>query len=383
LYGTAVSGGTSDNGTVFAVNIDGTGFTTLHSFPETFGSSLAGNAGTNGDGASPWGGLILSSNTLYGTAHYGGNSFMGLTGGGTVFAIKTDGTGFEAIHSFSGGDGANPSAALIVSGTTLYGTTYGGTVFAVKTDGSGFTVLHEFAPPSYSGTNNDGFFPWAGLVLSGDTLFGTARNGGMSGNGTVFAVKRSGTTFTTLHSFSARTGSPPVNSDGAIPVAPLIASGNTLYGTASVGGSSGYGTIFAVNVDGTGFKVIHAFTGSDGAYPNAGLVLSGTTLYGTAVGSGSWGSGTVFAVNINGTGFMILHAFSAESTNASDGYTNSDGASPTGGLILSGNTLYGTTGKRWQGRQRHIVQSFHPTGAIDLPYWSESGPELANQLRRL
>ena len=51
------------------------------------------------------------------------------------------------------------------------------------------------------------------------------------------------------------------------------------------GGSSGNGTVFAVNTDGTGFTNLHSFyccTNSDGAYPYAGLILSGNTLYGTA-----------------------------------------------------------------------------------------------------
>ena len=58
---------------------------------------------------------------------------------------------FEVLHSFTGGDnGRNPYAGLILSGNTLYGTTfYGGNsdagmLFAVNADGSGFTNLHSF-----------------------------------------------------------------------------------------------------------------------------------------------------------------------------------------------------------------------------------------------
>ena len=47
-------------------------------------------------------------------------------------------------------------------------------------------------------------------------------------------------------------------------------------------GSAANGTVFAVNTDGTGFTNLYSFTdGSDGANPNAGLILSGNTLYGT------------------------------------------------------------------------------------------------------
>ena len=49
-------------------------------------------------------------------------------------------------------------------------------------------------------------------------------------------------TFTTLHSFNG-------GSDGAFPNA-LISSSNTLYGTASSGGSHGFGTVFKVDANG-------------------------------------------------------------------------------------------------------------------------------------
>ena len=100
-------------------------------------------------------------------------------------------------------DGANPDGGLVLSGNTLYGTThsggtyYGGTVFAVPTYGTDFTNLHNF-----TGTN-DGANPYAGLMVSGSTLFGTAGNGGKGFDGTLFAVNTNGTGFTTVHTFTA------------------------------------------------------------------------------------------------------------------------------------------------------------------------------------
>jgi uncharacterized repeat protein (TIGR03803 family) len=358
-------------------------FTPLHIFTAlNYDSAI--NTYTNSDGAYMYAGLILSGNILYGTAQAGGSS-----GSGTVFAVNTDSTGFTNLYSFTAlsypnytnSDGANPVAGLILSGNTLYGTaeaggTHGqGTVFAVNTNGTGFTNLYNFTG------NGDGLNPVAGLVLSGNTLYGTAEAGGSSGYGTLFAVNTNGTGFTTLYTFSASDGGNPVaglilssnvlygttetefgltsgtvfafntnngvlttlhsfpalvsntNTDGWEPMAGLILSGNTLYGTAYWGGSSGYGTVFAVNTDGTNFTVLHNFTSGsdDGAYPAAGLILSGNTLYGTANG-GSPGYGTVFAVNTNGTGFTNLYNFTG----------GDDGANPIAGLILGGNTLYGT-----------------------------------------
>jgi uncharacterized repeat protein (TIGR03803 family) len=316
LYGTASEGGSSGSGAIFRINTDGSSFTNLLSF-------------NGSDGADPFADLILSGNMLYGTTYSGGSS-----NNGTVFAINTDGSGFTNLYSFSGGsDGNYPSASLILSGNTLYGTTYSGgssnngTVFAINTDGSGFTNLYRFsAINGITLSNSDGSGPRAGLILSGNTLYGTAAFGGTSGYGTVFAVNTDGTGFTNLYNFTD-------GSDGANPYAGLILSGNTLYGTAAFGGSSGGGTVFAVNTDGTGFTNLHTFYyTSDGDEPYAGLILSGNTLYGTASEGGSFADGTMFAVNTDGTGFTNLYSFTG----------GSDGANPQAGLILSGSTLYGT-----------------------------------------
>src|SRR6266446_593256 len=217
-------------------------FTTLHSFTAT--STNASGAYANSDGVSPVAGLITNSsgNTLYGTALRGGSS-----GYGTVFAINTDGTGFRNLHNFAFSDGVAPEAVLILPGNTLYGTASGGgnagdgTVFALNTNGTGFTNLHSFV------VGSDGAGPRKELILSGNTLYGTANSGGSSGYGTVFAINTAGTGFTTLHSFTEYSGPNSTNSDGALPDSGLILSGNTLYGTAYSGGSSGNGTVFSLS----------------------------------------------------------------------------------------------------------------------------------------
>jgi uncharacterized repeat protein (TIGR03803 family) len=300
LYGTTRQGfGSFGNGTVFKVKTDGSGFAILHSF-----------AGGNG-GSNPFAGLVLSGTTLYGTT-LETNLYGTAPESGTVFKINTDGTGFTTLYSFTGAsDGSGLEAGLVLSGDTLYGTASGGggfgagTVFAMNTNGAGFTMLHNFTGGS------DGGAPAAGLILSGTTLYGTA-GGGNSGRGTVFAVNTDGTGFTNLYSFTATSSSsgfyPYTNSDGAGPNG-LMLSGTTLYGTADQGGSSGNGTVFKVNTDGTSFTTLYSFsefsgslnfsgTNSDGAGPSAALILSGNTLYGTAMGGGSSGNGTVFSLRL-------------------------------------------------------------------------------------
>ncbi len=317
-------------GLISAGRLTAQNFTTLHSF-------------TGSDGANPYASLIFSNNTLYGTT---GAGSAASPSNGTVFALNTNGTAFSILHSFTkpsgpypptNSDGANPFAELILSGNTLYGTTYyggssgNGTVFALNTDGTNFATLHSFTGGS------DGGFPEAGLILSGNTLFGESDQGGTSGLGTVFALNTNGTGFTNLYSFTG-------GSDGAEPLGGLILSHNRLYGVARSGGSSFNGTVFALNTDGTGFTNLHSFIAtSDGHDAQAGLIISGNTLYGTAIRGGSANRGTVFALNTDGTEFRTLHSFTA-GLGADPNYTNSDGAYPADQLILSGNTLYGTAG---------------------------------------
>ena len=151
--------------------------------------------------------------------------------------------------------------------------------------------------------------------------------------------------FTALYSFSSSGDNPvtgqPTNHDGFTPEANLLLASNMLYGTMFNGGTNGYGTVFKVGTNGTGFTVLHTFsappdtvTNIDGINPQSSLVLSTNTLYGTTSGGGTNGVGTVFKVNTDGTGFTNIYTFGGVST---------DGNSPVAGLTLSGRTLYGTS----------------------------------------
>jgi uncharacterized repeat protein (TIGR03803 family) len=334
LYGTTLYGGNSGNGTVFKINIEGLGLTTLHSF-DTW-SLWTNNFGiwTNADGAQPMGSLVSSGTTIYGATSEGG-SF----GSGTIFAINKDGTGFTNLHIFEActltncDDGASPSAGPILSDNALYGTTQnggdwlsGGTVFKLNTNGTAFTVLHVF-PDS-----GDGAGPEAELISAGNTLYGTTARGIDS----VFAINPDGSGYRRLHDFAPATsdnGSFLTNSDGLSPQSSMILSANILYGTAKWAGNFGFGTVFALKNDGSGFTNLHNFTGgNDGANPHGALVLLGHVLYGASELGGSSNCGTVFAIDTNGTNFRTLHSFSGI-----------DGCQPMGGLILSGHVLYGTT----------------------------------------
>ena len=189
-----------------------------------------------------------------------------------------------------------------------------------------FTVLKSFGIL----TNVTGHNPQSTVVQGPDgTLYGTTSIG-EGPAGTVFKVQPDGSGFTVLKWFT--------NSiEGAQPVAGLTLSGSVLYGTTAGGGGSNFGTVFKLNTDGTGYTLLKSFTGSDGLTPgHAGVVLSGGVLYGTTYYGGSSGNGTVFKLNPDGTGFSNLHSFTALDPHS---ITNDDGANPNFGLTLSGSVL--------------------------------------------
>jgi uncharacterized repeat protein (TIGR03803 family) len=82
LYGTTYVGGTNNSGTVFKINPDGTGFTTLFTFSARTQISEGSGVVTNTYGAFPQASLILVGNTLYGTTSGGS-----MNGFGTVFSL--------------------------------------------------------------------------------------------------------------------------------------------------------------------------------------------------------------------------------------------------------------------------------------------------------
>jgi len=216
LYGVTSLGGTSNQGTLFQIGTDGTGFSLLHSF----------NATT--DGENPIGAPLLSGSVLYGMTQSGSGS---TTGAGTIYQIGVDGTNFTDLHNFghTPNEPGHPYGSLIQNGSALFGMDPGinqfgnNSLFTVNTNGTGFTLLHTYT--SFGGGAGS-------FLLSGTTLYG------MSGNA-VFEMNLDGSGYTTLHTFTG--------ADGAGPADALIMVGNTLYGMTTTGGNDG-GTIFSITV---------------------------------------------------------------------------------------------------------------------------------------
>ncbi|HEY1380214.1 MAG TPA: choice-of-anchor tandem repeat GloVer-containing protein [Gemmataceae bacterium] len=331
LYGMTYYGGSSNFGTVFQIGANGAGFNVLHSF-----------AGGPNDGGNPQGSLIQSGAVLYGMTQFGATG-PGATGPGTIFQIGTNGAGYNLLHVFtrSATDGGYPTGSLAQSASTFYGMTPDGgnasgsvgTVFQVGADGTGFSVLHSFS-------QGEGYYPAGSLVQVGSSLYGMAKWGGASDKGIIFRIGTNGTGYNIIHSFTGEDGSNPLGS--------LTASGSTLYGMTSGGGAAGGGTVFKMATDGTGFSTLHSFVPgpNDGFSPAGSLAMAGSSLFGMTRGGGATyvpgsplaggnpGDGTLFQILTDGTGYSVLHSFT--------GGPN-DGAVPYGDLVLSGSTFYGMT----------------------------------------
>ncbi len=320
LFGTTQSGGTGGRGTVFRIDEDGSGLAVLHSF-----------AGGASDGATPWASLTLAGGVFYGVTSRGGSSDSG-----AIFRIGVDGSSFVLLHAFGGDvrDGVYPAESLtagdgVLFGLTNQGGTHGlGTVFRINQDGSGFSIIHSFA-----GGTLDGASPQGSLTLSGGVLFGMTRRGGLSDKGTLFRINQDGAGYVLLHSF--RGGS----SNGAFPTGSLTVTDGNLYGVTPYGGVSDKGTVFRISLDGTGFGVMHSFSGgvSDGAYPGGSLAGDGSQLFGTTPQGGAANQGTLFTIGLDGFGFAILHSFSGGTA---------DGSQPGDSVTFDSGVLYGVT---WAG----------------------------------
>jgi uncharacterized repeat protein (TIGR03803 family) len=259
LYGTTVLGGTgsSATGSVFEVNASGRE-RVIYSF-------LGGaNESKSIDGGYPDAGLTKVSGTVYGTTSAGGGTgcILGFdqNGCGTIFALapthaESQLYRFRGKGETGGKRGAYPQSTLIFLDGKLYGTTSGGgvrgsicngtgcgTIFSIDPSGGGYRILHKFSGGA------DGSNPFAGLIEVNGTLYGTTTTGGDHNDGTIFSIGSSGRRYEVLHSFQGHAAG-----DGSTPESALVQVNGVLYGTTSMGGTSGNcstngcGTVFKIN----------------------------------------------------------------------------------------------------------------------------------------
>jgi uncharacterized repeat protein (TIGR03803 family) len=273
------------------------------------------------------------------------------------------------LHSFGGADGGNPGGLVQATDGNFYGATqWGGandncylgglvgcgTVFKITSSGT-LTTLYDFCSQYSGGNCTDGSAPVAGLVqaTNGD-FYGTTASGGLppldravGAGGTVFKITPSGT-LTTLYSFDPDEG-------GEAPSAALVqATDGNFYGTTSLGGEGGSGTVFKITPSGT-LTTLYSFCAQnqligevglrgcpDGAEPFAGLVqATDGSFYGTTADGGANGAGTIFKITLSeGAGTLTtLYSFCSQGAPYC-----TDGSAPVAGLVQATNgDFYGTT----------------------------------------
>lgn len=315
--------------------------------------------------------LVLGAdNNLYSTSIVGG---LGGAGDGTVFSAALDGT-ITTVYSFAvvdpSVDGKLPDAGLLLaSDGNFYGTTgdggggsfdpNGGTLFRISPQGALIT-LHAFGESTI-----DGKSPRGELVQGSDgMLYGTTTLGGDYGLGTIFKVSPSTGAYQQIHSFGPAFPLGP----GYAAVGGLVEGNDGMfYGTTGSGGANGPngsqngGTIYRMTPDGV-VTVIHNFLecAGDGDNPYSSLIRGvDGTFYGTTRAGGAYNHGTIFRVTPAGK-VTILYSF---------GTLPVDGFDPfRAGLIQAGDgTLYGTTycgGANVDPADPNCDQSTRPRGGV-------------------
>jgi uncharacterized repeat protein (TIGR03803 family) len=296
FYGTTITGGTNNHGTIFTITTAGT-LTTLHQF-----------SGTNGvaDGTGP--NILLPS----GSSFIGSTALGGTNNEGTIFTITPAGT-LTTIHQFSGTNGVADGLEPVVSfanganfiGSTLSGGTFNtGTVFQI-TAGGAFTTIHQF-----NGT--DGSEPII-TAKNGANFIGTTAIGGSNGVGTAFEMTSAGT-ITTFYQFSGSNGVQDGSSPGLLPIQD---NAGAFYGVTQDGGTNSDGLIFTLTTSGT-LTPVYEFCSVancvDGISPGE-FIQSGGNLFGpTDDGGANGGGGTIFKL-VPGNGASGGCGFALGSTN--------------------------------------------------------------------
>jgi len=302
FYGTTLSGGANNDGTVFRMTPAGT-LTNLLSF-------------TGANGASPYAGLVQANDgNFYGTTLSGGAN-----NDGTVFRMTPAGT-LTNLVSFTGANGASPYGGL-VEGTdsNFYGTTLSGgadndgTVFRMTPAGALSTLV------SFTGAN--GKNPNAGLVQGSDgNFYGTTGGSTVGNDGTVFMMTPAGV-LTTLVLFDG--------ANGENPYANLVqGTDGNFYGTTYDGGIWGGGTIFQL-IRPLPLMAAPAFSPAAGTYTSAQTVSMTSATSGASIRYTTDGSapteinGTLYSTPVSISSTTTLKAVAYES-----GFTDSTVTSGT------------------------------------------------------
>ncbi|MBL0045685.1 MAG: hypothetical protein IPP33_15190 [Flavobacteriales bacterium] len=314
IWGMTTSGGANNKGVVFAVDADGTDFSTVFAFDEA-------------SGWGPEGGLCLAPNgLLYGMTTYGGEA---VPAAGTLFTIDPATGTFTKLIDFNITNGGYNQGALIVGADgLLYGAAYGGTagggsIFRVDPTTNAYTELYALTQ------SVDGAGINSRLLQTPDgLLYGAASQGGANfESGTLFRYDIANDVFTKLHDFDGADG-------GRTPYGGLCQAENGwLYGTTFEGGTGNSGIIYKYDPVNDEFEKVFDFEDADGANCWNTLVNAGPDLLAGAVGTGG----------LNSAGFLFTLVPSTDTFTLVNSFAVANGSGPVGSLVAgAGGPLYGT-----------------------------------------
>jgi len=139
--------------------------------------------------------------------------------------------------------------------------------------------------------------------------------------------------YTVIHNF---TSNPATLGSG--PTGGLVqGSDGYLYGTTSIGGANGYGTIFKIKTNGSGFKVIHDFDKTDGALPNSTPMLhTNGIIYGLTQSGGTLDDGVLYSVDASLKPFASLFVIQSGKVGATTQILGQGFSTATGVLFGTG-----------------------------------------------
>jgi len=291
LYGTSGNGGRHDVGTIFSFDL------------ATNVETVRFDFGRQSDGQNPSSGLQLYHGAFYGTALQGGRDGAY----GTLFKFDPATPHLKTVYTFGPSGARLPCCGLLQLSGTFVGTSYGGgaflhgSIFRIDLATRVQTILHSFKQGG-----DEYASPGGPLLPYGDDAYGYTYAGGAKRNGNVFKLDSRDGKFTLLHQFS---GSP----DGSGPDGGLVAEDNLAYGVTAWGGVSDNGSIYALDMRTGKLAILYSFTMTGGTGPYGKLILRDGALYGTTSGGGQYDAGTIFKVDAATGAETVLHSFTGGS----------------------------------------------------------------------
>jgi hypothetical protein len=300
LVSSTLMGGTANQGAIFRLSPPASG---SDSWTEKV---LFDFQGAPGDGSGPLGPQLEGHyGTTFGTTSSGGASNCGTAYRLTPASNGSTAEAKILFNFTCGADGGRPQEGLVTDGKgNFFGTTEtngslnNGVVFQLLPPSDSSTEWKETTIFAFNVT--DGAQPVGNLLAFKGSLYGVTFQGGQFGQGVVFQLTppaQPGGTWaeTVLHSFSGGT-------DGGEPQSGLFPDGKGgFFGTASQGGTTGNGNFFHLVPPAQAGGVwtltpLHQFAGgNDGSVPSGDLIEHGGAIFGTTQGSIT-GHSTVYKI---------------------------------------------------------------------------------------